>query len=87
LSNILPPVLKLTSAFWRLFGFFSSPFSKLIFLVYLGVSVSTTSLYFSEHQPLFVGNSMIEIFGHQEKPRQDTGTDYFAFNGSNERSH
>jgi hypothetical protein len=30
---------------------------------------------------------MIEIFGHQEKTRQDTGIDYFAFNGSNERSH
>ena len=87
MSNILPSVLQLTSAFWRLFGFFSSPFSKLIFLVYLGVSVSTTSLYFSEYQPLFVGNSMIEIFGYQEKPRQDTGIDYFAFNGSNERSH
>jgi len=86
LSNILPPVPKLTSASWRLFGFFSSPFSKLILLVFLGVSVSTTSLYFSEHQPLFVGNSMIDIFGYQERPRQDTGAGYFAFNGSDERS-
>jgi len=86
LSNILPPVPKLTSISWRSFGFFLSPFSKLIFLVYLGVSVSTTSLYFSEHQPLFVGNSMIEIFGHQERPRQDTGAGYFAFDGSDERS-
>jgi hypothetical protein len=29
---------------------------------------------------------MIEIFGHQERPRQDTGAGYFAFDGSDERS-
>tara|TARA_B110000003_G_scaffold127844_1_gene129904 strand:- start:4587 stop:4850 length:264 start_codon:yes stop_codon:yes gene_type:complete len=87
LSNILPSVSQLTSAFWRLFGFCSSPFSNLVLLVYFAVIVSATSLYFKEHQPLFVGNSMIEIFGHQERPRQDIGTGYFAFNGSDERRH
>ena len=53
--------------------------------MYLGVIVSATSLYFKENQPLFVGNSMIKIFGNQGRQREDMGTGYFAVNGSDER--